>query len=256
MIYILAAVFYIGMLYFIVSASYSELNAGNTAGILICAALEILCLKKEAAVGIISLAMRTAAGKTAVIVFAALIAAVIFFACGVSILMVKAAKEPVPVSVPLVIVLGCRVREQGPSLMLEKRIQAAYEYLSENTAAVCIASGGKGSDEPVSEAKCIKDRLELMGISPDKIILEDKSENTRQNLKNSLEIAKRLDLGAEAVVVTSEFHQLRARIIGKSIGMKIYGKSSVTSPLLLPSYWIREWLAIAREIAVRKKVNK
>ena len=45
-----------------------------------------------------------------------------------------------------VVVLGCQVRADGsPSKALRQRIERAYEYLTENENAVCVASGGKGT---------------------------------------------------------------------------------------------------------------
>ncbi len=48
---------------------------------------------------------------------------------------------------------------KNPSLMLSKRLEAAYEYLNENKNAVCIVSGGKGSNEEISEAQCMYNYL-------------------------------------------------------------------------------------------------
>ena len=54
-----------------------------------------------------------------------------------------------------VIVLGAGVRGIEPSEILQDRINMAYAYLTENPDAVCIATGGKGCDENISEAQCI-----------------------------------------------------------------------------------------------------
>ena len=131
--------------------------------------------------------------------------------------------------------------------MLDKRIEAAYEYLSENPDVICIASGGKGDDEPMSEAECIRQGLIRRGIAPDRIILEDKSVNTYENIRNSLAILDSIGAQRRAVIVTSEFHQLRASMISEKHGLESYSVSSRTYLPLLPSYWIREWFAVAYE---------
>lgn len=54
------------------------------------------------------------------------------------------------------IVLGCRVKGDVPSLALQKRADAAYFYLLKNPDCVAILSGGQGKDENISEAACLK----------------------------------------------------------------------------------------------------
>ena len=63
-----------------------------------------------------------------------------------------------------VIVLGCQVRGERPSLMLMERIESAYDFLCENPEVPCIVTGGKGDDENISEAQCMYDNLVKMGI--------------------------------------------------------------------------------------------
>ena len=90
-----------------------------------------------------------------------------------------------------VVVLGCQVRGDTPSLLLYKRIETAFEYLKANPNAKCIASGGKGSDENISEAECIKEYLVDMGIDENRILIENKSVNTNENISFSAEIIKK-----------------------------------------------------------------
>ena len=57
------------------------------------------------------------------------------------------------------IVLGAKVRSDGPSVSLQDRIDAAYDYMRLHPEVICIVSGGQGKDEPISEAQCMFDRL-------------------------------------------------------------------------------------------------
>ena len=85
-----------------------------------------------------------------------------------------------------VVVLGCQVFPDGhPSLMLRGRISAAYDYLTAHPDALCVASGGQNGSEPISEAQCIRDTLVSMGIAPERILLEDQSASTEENLASS-----------------------------------------------------------------------
>ncbi|MCH5320667.1 MAG: YdcF family protein, partial [Eubacterium sp.] len=56
----------------------------------------------------------------------------------------------------VVIVLGCRVKGDEPSLALLKRVDAAYRFLLNNPNSVAILSGGQGRDENLSEALCMQ----------------------------------------------------------------------------------------------------
>lgn len=107
---------------------------------------------------LIKTAYKTQAGKVIITAIAAIAVIGVITAIVISVLMISAANN-LPDEPTTVIVLGCRVKENGPSLMLQKRIDAAYDYMTENENVICIASGGQGSDEPMSEAQAIKIHL-------------------------------------------------------------------------------------------------
>lgn len=148
----------------------------------------------------------------------------------------------------VVVVLGCRVKDGRPSMMLAKRINTAYEYLSQHPDSYCICSGGQGADESMSEAKCIRDELVRKGIEPDRLYLEDKSTSTRENLRFSKKIMVDEDLGDTIVIVTDSFHELRAQLIASSLDLPAGGYGASTSAWLLPSYYVRELFGIAYQI--------
>ncbi|MCD7730580.1 MAG: YdcF family protein [Oscillospiraceae bacterium] len=158
--------------------------------------------------------------------------------------MIKAANTVPAVSGSTLIVLGCRVKGEQPSLMLQNRINAAYAYLSENPDADAILSGGQGSDELISEAECMYRELVDMGIAPERLVKEDKSSNTHENLQNSLALTENDNI----VIVTSEFHQYRAKLIAQKEGTEVSAISAKTSLFLLPTYWVRDCLGCAYEL--------
>lgn len=142
-----------------------------------------------------------------------------------------------------VIVLGGGIREDRPSLMLRKRLDVARGYMLENTGAYCIVTGNQGPDETMPESVVMKNYLVSMGIAPERIIIEDKSTNTRENLKFASELMP--DKKAPVVIVTDGFHQLRANFYAREAELTAYGLSSVTPWGLLPAYWVREMLGLA-----------
>lgn len=142
-----------------------------------------------------------------------------------------------------VVVLGAGIRGSIPTNPLRQRIQKAYEYMSENESTILIASGGQGPDEDLSEALCIKQMLVDKGIAADRIILEDKSTSTVENLKNSFEIIN--DKEASVGIITSGFHEYRANLIAKNVGF--CNVSSIPAITLFPlgiHFSVREFFGV------------
>lgn len=146
-----------------------------------------------------------------------------------------------------IIVLGCRVKGDEPSLALLKRVDTAYQFLLENPESIAILSGGQGKDEYLSEAACMKQLLIGRGIEKSRLFLEDESTSTDENIRFSKVILDELHLSREVAVATSEYHQLRAKMICRRYGLKAYAQSSPTKLSLLPTFLLREVFALARE---------
>ncbi|MCD7717620.1 MAG: YdcF family protein [Lachnospiraceae bacterium] len=99
-----------------------------------------------------------------------------------------------------VIVLGAQVRGTSPSLSLKKRLDCAAEYAEENPDTTFILSGGQGSDEDISEAECMAQYLAAAGVSKDRLVMEDASTSTRENLIFSAEIIRALDADKDSLL--------------------------------------------------------
>lgn len=147
-------------------------------------------------------------------------------------------------SEPVLVVLGCQVRGTSPSLMLNERIDAAYDYLVQHPNAVCIVSGGIGPGEKISEAQCMYEHLVERGISADRIYQEDRSTTTAENMTFSKEILDREGLGNSIAITTNEFHEYRARRIAYKYGLQSIPVSAKTAGWLFPTYYVRELYAI------------
>lgn len=150
------------------------------------------------------------------------------------------------------LVLGARVMPHGgPSNALRYRCRSAADYLKEHSDCGCIVSGGKGVDEPCSEAECMQRVLMEMGIDRNRIRLEDKSRSTIENLRYSKQM---LDSPDESIaVVTSSYHLYRSLRIARRMGMKnVSGIGAKTKVLYLPSALYRECLSIAMDSVIEK----
>lgn len=151
-----------------------------------------------------------------------------------------------------VIILGCLTINGEPSLMLSRRIDAAYEVLQNNSDAVAVVTGGYSPNESLTQAEISKNRLVSMGIDADRIFTEKNSEDTDENLKYSAEIIEANNLSNNVVIATDGFHQLRSALYAKMYGLSPTAVSSCTPWGLLPSYWIREQGGIV-EIFLKEK---
>ena len=145
-----------------------------------------------------------------------------------------------------IIVLGAQVREDGPSTILQDRLDAALSYLQENPETICIVSGGQGVNEPLSEAEGMSDYLIAHGILSERILLEDTSRNTVENIRNSKELISNSD--GSVGIVTNNFHVFRAVQIAKAQGLgDVYGISAYSHPLNLPNNVLRECCGILKD---------
>ena len=161
--------------------------------------------------------------------------------------MVSAILQPAA-EADTVIVLGCKVDRNGPSRMLRERLDAAYDYLQENTDAIVIVTGGQGSDEPEPEGTAMQKYLVNKGIDAGRIYVEDKSESTRENLINAESIMQENRLSAPVLIVTNEFHVLRARMIANSLSIEASTLPAPTDLFFFGAYYIRELYGVLYQI--------
>jgi uncharacterized SAM-binding protein YcdF (DUF218 family) len=152
-----------------------------------------------------------------------------------------------------VIVLGAGVRGTEPSEILADRIQMAADYLQKNPEAICIATGGMGDDENISEAQCIYDHLTAMGVEGSRIWMEDKATSTIENFRYSIAlIEEKTGKVPDAVTVLSnEFHLYRASRMAEDCGLEANFIVAPTSkPLIRISYTIREIFALWKYLTI------
>ena len=145
-----------------------------------------------------------------------------------------------------IIVLGAQVRENGPSVVLQYRLDAAIEYLNKNPDTICIVSGGQGVNEPFSEAEGMAKYLLENGIEMKRILLEDKSRNTVENIQNSKDLMGESYNGVG--IITNNFHVFRAVQIAKTQGLKgVSGIAADSNALYLPNNVLRECCGILKD---------
>ncbi|MCM1543158.1 MAG: YdcF family protein [Blautia sp.] len=154
-----------------------------------------------------------------------------------------------PPGADVCIILGAQMKTSGPSDVLRRRLDRALEYLRESPDTIVVVSGGQGSDEPVSEAQGMKDYLAAQGIAEERILMEDTSTNTLENLNYS---ARLIDKGSDhVVIVTNNFHVFRAVAIARKQGYgAVEGMAASTHRGNVLNNLLREFFGVVKDFLV------
>ena len=115
----------------------------------------------------------------------------------------------------VMVIFGCQMRRDGPSVLLKARLDAALAYWEAHPDIKIVVTGGKGDDEHVSEARGMYDYLTAHGVDGANIYMEDKSRNTWQNINNTFALMERegWELTDDVLLVSSGFHLARIELL-------------------------------------------
>lgn len=140
------------------------------------------------------------------------------------------------------IILGAQVRGNPavPSAILKERLDAAVPYLLENPETKVIVTGGQGPDETDTEANVMADYLIQQNIDPKRIIKENQSTRTEENIRN----AKKLTELGKTVIVTSDFHMYRGLMLARRENVEATGLPAVSKSSATFKSYAREMLAL------------
>ena len=153
------------------------------------------------------------------------------------------------------IVLGAQVKKTVPSKALGLRLQKACEYLKEHSQTKAVLSGGQGSGEEIAEAECMYRYLTEHGIPEERLLKEECSTTTRENLLYSArvladsrqEVTTETVLGSKIGLVSNNFHIYRALLLAEKFGYrKVYGVPAASDWKLQIHYMVREYFAVLK----------
>ena len=104
------------------------------------------------------------------------------------------------------IIFGCHIKT-----LLDERIDCALEISKKKKIEFFLLTGGIGLKGDFNEAQYMKERLLVSGIAANKILIEDKSKTTEENITNSIKILKqkRILKNKTIVVVSNQAHLRR-----------------------------------------------
>ena len=165
-----------------------------------------------------------------------------------------------------IVVLGAKVNGTTPSVEFQARLEKTVAFVSSadlNKAAASkdaslplstiITTGGQGTDEGAAEGDVAARVLTSLGISKDRIIVENKSTTTQENLRFAKEliIANGGTVYDPVLIVSSGFHLYRAQRLAWAAGYEnISGLGSTGLAVLVPHYYVREYAAYIKEASL------
>lgn len=153
----------------------------------------------------------------------------------------------------VMVIFGCKVEPWGaPSQLLQDRLDTALSYLEEHTELTVVVSGGQGKDEPMSEAQCMYEYLTANGVDGTRIVQEDRSHNTWENVQYTLELfhSGTVPSTGKVLLVSNAFHLARIELLWD----RAWDGTLTVSTLAAPSshfpskvkMYLREPLALAK----------
>ena len=162
--------------------------------------------------------------------------------------IVRATVEKPEPDADYIIVLGAAVYGEEPSITLRHRLEGAARYLDGNPKTKAVVSGGQGAGEDISEAECMRRYLTEHGIAPERILVEDRSTSTKENLVFSKAV-----IGSDGgdvkniAIVSSGYHLYRAKKMATMLGMHATGVAGSDGyPIYMFGMYLREAAAVVK----------
>lgn len=200
--------------------------------------LFILILIRSGIVLFINYMGYTYSSRTYLIVHSICLGIVVYI-IGIGVLIIYNAFKKCPKGMDYLIIHGARTGTR----VLNNRIKVAYNYLLENPNTIVIGTGGQGKDEDMPEGIYIHNYLVDKGISEDRILVEDKSRDTIENLLYSAKLIEDIK-NKKIALVSDDYHIYRCRMTAKKyLGIKTYSIPAHSVRLSLIDSIVRELLS-------------
>jgi len=145
----------------------------------------------------------------------------------------------------VIIVLGAGVRGENVTRPLARRLDEAFYHWQTNPDVYVVVTGGLGSRATITEAEAMARYLAARGMPRERILLEELSTSTYENLKFAKAILEDyFPHGFSAVVITNDFHIYRAVRTARNVGLDVSRRGAYTDWYSWPVNYLREMLAV------------
>ena len=148
------------------------------------------------------------------------------------------------------IILGCGIRKDGtPSPLLRGRNDRALAFAAKQKAQtgrdlIFVTSGGRGPDEPISESASMKRYLLEQGVPEERIVEEDRSTDTMENMKFSKEKIWAINPEGKVAFATTNYHVFRGGLCARRVKMRALGMGADTRWYFWPNAAVREFVGL------------
>ncbi|WP_146811118.1 YdcF family protein [Aneurinibacillus danicus] len=166
----------------------------------------------------------------------------VLYISGVHMAIMNAAKQQPAQDADYMIILGAALWGEEMSPSLRYRMDTALSYLKQNPRTKVIVSGGQGVGEDMPEAVAMQRFLLENGVPQERIIVEDRAQTTSENILFS----KKLMKSNQAVLVTNDFHILRAKLLAERAGIEAQTLSAPTPESVKVKLFVREYAALLK----------
>ncbi len=166
----------------------------------------------------------------------------VLYISGVHMAIMNAAKQQPAQDADYMIILGAALWGEEMSPSLRYRMDTALSYLKQNPRTKVIVSGGQGVGEDMPEAVAMQRFLLEKGVPQERIIVEDRAQTTSENILFS----KKLMKSNQAVLVTNDFHILRAKLLAERAGIEAQTLSAPTPESVKVKLFVREYAALLK----------
>lgn len=163
-------------------------------------------------------------------------------------------KNQIEVYNEYVFVLGAKANSGNLSKTLINRLDTAYEYLKKHEKSKAVLCGGKENEKDKSQAMYMKIYLINKGISKERLIVEEKSVNTYENIK--LGLLKLDKKPINITVVTSSYHLFRSKLIASRFGVNVNTVPAKTPSGAIVKDYSREFLAVIKTFLFDKPTEQ
>ena len=167
---------------------------------------------------------------------------------GVALAVYRQARQSQLVPADAIVVMGAAQYNGRPSPVLRARLETALDAFERGLAPVVIVTGGNQAGDAFTEAGTGRDYLVDRGVPGDAILVDDRSTNSDQNLRNAAALAR--EEGITSVLIVSDgFHLFRSKMIARDLGLDAAGIPAAASPIRPGSasergYVLRETAAV------------
>lgn len=175
----------------------------------------------------------------AVVLYTLMLLGVFFLSCVVSPFHLRREQN-----LDYIVVLGCGLSGRRLTPLLRGRVDEGLRLLAVNPKAKLVLSGGQGPDEEIAEAEAMAAYVREQGIDESRIIVENRSKTTEENLANSIAL---MQGAGRTAVVTTNYHVHRALQLARAQGLRCSGYGAKTKLYFYLNALLREFVAFVVE---------